>query len=72
MVGHLTTDTVPAMGSKGSKPRKPHDHLPKVGSPKEVEWERETRKREVFGSTPIWLAMGLLALVLVGLLAITL
>jgi hypothetical protein len=60
------------MGSKGSKPRKPHDHLPKVGSPKEVAWERETRKREVFGSLPIWLVLGFLVLVLVGLLAITL
>ena len=60
------------MGSKGSKPRKPHDHLPKVGSPSDIEWERSTRKKEVFGSLPIWLVMGVLVLVLVGLLAITL
>ena len=60
------------MGSKGSKPRKPHDHLPKVGSPKEVAWERETRKREVFGSLPVWLVFAALALVLAGLLFITL
>jgi len=60
------------MGSKGSKPRKPHNHLPKVGTPSEVAWERETRERQVFGSFPIWLALGLLVVVLVGLLIITL
>ena len=41
-------------------------------NPNLVQWERETRKKEVFGGFPIWLALGLLALVLVGLLAITL
>ena len=60
------------MGSKGSKPRKPHDHLPKVGTPSDIAWERKTRKKDVFGSVPIWLAMGFLVLVLVGWLVLTL
>ena len=60
------------MGSKGSKPRKPHNHLPKVGTPKEVAWERKTRERQVFGSVPIWVALGLLLVVVIGILFITL
>ena len=60
------------MGSKGSKPRKPHNHLPKVGTPKEVEWERKTRQKQVFGSVPIWLGLVLLVVLLIGILFITL
>jgi len=60
------------MGSKGSKPRKPHEHLPKVGSPANLEWEHRTERREVFGSWPVWIVLGALVALLVGWLVVTL
>ena len=60
------------MGSKGSKPRKPHQHLPPVGSPADREWEHRTEQREVFGSWPVWIALGALVILLVAWLLVTL
>ena len=60
------------MGSKGSKPRKPHEHLPKVGSPANREWEHRTEQREVFGSWPVWIVLGALVVLLAGWLLVTL
>jgi hypothetical protein len=64
------------MGSSVSKPRPGHErpvHLAKVGSPQSDAWGHETRLRRVFG--PRWsrvtLAL-LVALVLVGLIGLTL
>jgi hypothetical protein len=53
------------MGSKGSKARKPAHHLPPVGSPENRAYEHGTEKREVFGSWPVWIILGVLALMLV-------
>ena len=64
--------TVVGMGSKGSKPRKPHEHLPKVGSPANREWEHRTEQREVFGSWPVWIVLGALVVLLAGWLLVTL
>ena len=63
---------VVGMGSKGSKPRKPHEHLPKVGSPANREWEHRTEQREVFGSWPVWIVLGALVVLLAGWLLVTL
>jgi hypothetical protein len=60
------------MGSKGSKPRKPAQHLPKVGSPENLAYEHRTERKDVFGSWPMWIvAVGLLA-ILVAWVVITL
>ena len=60
------------MGSKGSKPRKPQQHLPKVGSQANQEWEHRTEQREVFGSWPVWIVLGLFVVLLLGWLVVTL
>ncbi len=61
------------MGSKGSKPRKrDQQHLPKVGSPANLEWEHRTERREVFGSWPIWIVLGVLVALLLGWLLLSL
>ena len=64
--------TFSAMGSSSSKPRKgnekPH-HLPKVGSPENRQWEHETHKKVVFGSSAMALAVGAaMVLAVIGLL----
>ena len=64
------------MGSSTSKPRKGHEHpqhLPKVGSPANEEWEHEAHWREHFGS-PVAKALFLVVFVgvLIGLLVLTL
>lgn len=64
------------MGSSTSKPRKGHDHaqhLPKVGTPANQQWEHETHKQVVFGSTIGMVIIGVLAVLAVaGLLVLTL
>lgn len=64
------------MGSSTSKPRKGHEHpqhLPKVGTPENLEWEHKGQKRRVFGTGAVAIGVGVLMfLVIVGLVAITL
>ncbi len=64
------------MGSSSSKPRKGHEkpkHLPKVGSPANQEWEHETHKSVVFGSTAMMVVIGVIVIFAVfGLLVLTL
>ena len=66
------------MGSSTSKPRKRHQkpkHLPKVGTPENLEWRHEGARQDafgVFGSK--WTAIVILVLVacaIVGLIFIT-
>jgi hypothetical protein len=60
------------MGSSGGKPRKPNQHhLPKVGSPANVEYEFEQRRREAFKGWPAWLVGAILVLALAGWLIIS-
>lgn len=59
------------MASSTSRGRPGHEkakHLPKVGTPAEMEWARETRMREVFGPAR-WrrIAMLLVAAAIIGL-----
>lgn len=54
------------MGSSTSKPREGHehpDHLPKVGTPADLEWRHRTRINQVFGSTS-WRIAAVVAVVL--------
>jgi len=64
------------VGSSTSKPRKGHkkpNHLPKVGTPANQEWEHETHESVMFGSTGKMIAGGLIGiLVVIGLLVLTL
>ncbi len=64
------------MGSSKSKPRKGHDHpqhLPKVGSPANQQWEHETHKKVDFGSTIGLIFIGVLVIgAIAGLLIINL
>jgi hypothetical protein len=60
------------MGSKGSRSRKPARHLPRVGSPENRAYEHRTERRDVFGSWPVWIVLGVLVLILVVWLALTL
>jgi len=64
------------MGTDHSKRRKGHEHpehLPKVGSPANREWERKTRIRQTFGTGPrIAVTVAVLLIALVGWLLITL
>lgn len=59
------------MGSSTSQPREGHehpDHLPKVGTPANLEWRHRTRFNQVFGST--WWRIAVIiavALALIGL-----
>jgi hypothetical protein len=59
------------MGSKGAEPRRPQEHLPKVGSPANQEREHRTEQREVFGSRPMWIVLGWLVVLLLGWLLVT-
>ena len=60
------------MGSSTSKPRKGHEHpkhLPKVGTPENLEWEHEGRQRQVFGSGFMPILIGaFVVLALLGLI----
>ena len=64
------------MGSSTSKPRKGHEkpkHLPKVGSPENLEWRHEGEKRDAFGSGGVRIAIAVLVgLAIIGLLYLTL
>lgn len=63
------------MGSNRSKPRKGHEkpqHLPKVGTPENLEWRHKGEVRDAFG--PPWLGwvIGIvLVAALVGWLVLT-
>lgn len=63
------------MGSSHSKPRKGHEHpqhLPKVGTPANLEWEHEGQKQRVFGTGGVAIAVGvLLVLVMLAWIVIT-
>ena len=67
-----TGTTVVGMGSKGSKPAEAAPAPPPVGSPADREWEHRTEQREVFGSWPVWIALGALVILLVAWLLVTL
>ena len=62
--------------SSTSKPRKGHEkpkHLAKVGSPANEQWEHETHKSVVFGSTTKMVVIGVVGLLaVIGLLILTL
>ena len=64
------------MGSSTSKPRKGRkkpQHLAKVGSPANQQWEHETHKKVEFGSSTMMVVVGvILILALAGLLVLTL
>ena len=56
------------MGSNKSKPRKGHEkpkHLPKVGTPENLEWRHQGEMRDAFG--PPWLGW-VIGIVLIGAL----
>jgi hypothetical protein len=59
------------MGSSTSQPREGHErprHLPKVGTPAEEAWARQTRLRLLFGSSRVRIAvMIIVALAVIGL-----
>jgi hypothetical protein len=65
------------MGSANSKPRKGKKkqtkHLPKVGTPENLEWEHKGYKRDVFGGSGLRFALVVLVIVcaVLGLIAIT-
>lgn len=62
VIGHRGC-TVPAVGSKGSKPRKPGQHkLPKVGSPENRDYEIKMKRKEAFGGWPIVIVVAILVL----------
>jgi hypothetical protein len=71
-----TPSNVNDVGSSTSKPRKGHEkpkHLPKVGSPANQQWEHETHKAELFGSTARTAAIAIIGIFVVfGLLILTL
>ena len=51
------------VGSKGGKPRKPDQHhLPKVGSPENIDSEIRMKRKEAFGGWPIVLVLAILVL----------
>ena len=60
------------MGSSTSKPRKGHkkpQHLPKVGTPENLEWRHKGERADafgVFGSK--WIAVAVAVLVVAGLI----
>jgi hypothetical protein len=64
------------MGSSNAKPRKGHEHpqhLPKVGSPANQEWEHKTHKKVDFGGTIGLIFIGVLVIgAIAGLLIINL
>lgn len=64
------------MGSSSSKARRGHEkpkHLPKVGSPANMEWEHETHQAVQFGSGAKAIVIGaILILALGGVLLLTL
>lgn len=64
------------MGSSTSKPRKGHKnpkHLPKVGSPENLEWRHEGEMKDAFGSGAMRIAiLVVLVGVIIGLLFLTL
>ncbi|CAN5539467.1 hypothetical protein BH10ACT3_BH10ACT3_10840 [soil metagenome] len=59
------------VGSKGSKPRKPEHHLPKVGSPENQKYELHQKQKEDFHGWPIVIVVALLIIVFVAWIAIT-
>lgn len=63
------------MGSSTSKPRKGHKnpkHLPKVGSPANLEWEHQGRQGQVFGSGVVRVVLAVLVVgAIIGLILIT-
>jgi len=63
------------MGSSTSKPRKGNQkpkHLPKVGSPANLEWRHEGERRDAFGSKWIAIVMAILvAMAVFGLVIYT-
>ena len=70
---------MPRMGSSTSKPRKGHKnpkHLPKVGTPENLEWRHEGEKQDAFGVFGgRWGAIAIAVLVgvaLIGLVVINL
>jgi hypothetical protein len=67
------------MGSSKSKPRKGHEkpkHLPKVGTPENLEWRHQGERDDAFrvfgGKTGAIVVAVLVALALVGLILINL
>jgi len=63
----------PVVGSSGQKPRKQHQqqHLPKVGSKANVDYEIHQRRKEVFHGWPWIVVAAVLVIVLVAFIAIT-
>lgn len=61
------------MGSSGQKPRKKHtnQHLPKVGSRANREYELHEKQKVDFGGWPIAIVAVLVILVAVAVIAIT-
>ena len=66
--------SVPRMGSSTSKPRKGHKnpkHLPKVGTPENLEWRHKGERQDafgVFGSR--WTAIVVLVVVVLGIIGL--
>ena len=60
------------MGSKGSKPRKSPQHLPKVGSKENMAYKRSARRNEHFGHWPMWIVLIAVVSLTLGILFITL
>jgi len=73
---YATRSSVITLGSSTSKPRKGHEqpkHLAKVGSPANEQWEHETHKSVMFGSTGKMAAIAIVGvLAVIGLLILTL
>jgi hypothetical protein len=64
------------MGSSTSQPRKGHEHphhLPKVGSPDNMEWEHKEHRANVFGTgAKLIVSLLVMMVVVTGFLIITL
>lgn len=61
------------MGSSGDKPRKGHEHqhLPKVGSKPNREYELEEKRKVAFGGWPMAIVVVLVAILIIAVIAIT-
>lgn len=61
------------MGSSGQKPRKPShsQHLPKVGTKPNRDYELREKRKVDFGGWPIWIVAVLVVVLAIAVISIT-